>query len=59
MQLITNLEVLAGRLDGAAVTGRIEGAIRGQAARVSQLEAKTGRLSGAAALSGLAGSAAR
>lgn len=56
-ELVANLEVLAGRFDGAAVAGCIEGAVGGQTARLSQLQAKTGRLSASDALSGLGGSA--
>lgn len=53
-QLVTDLEVLAGRLDGAAITGRIEGRVRCQAPRLSQLEAKARGLSGQWHLGGAA-----
>lgn len=52
VQLVTNLEVLAGRFDGAAITGRIKGRVRWQAPWLSQLEVKTRGLSDRGRLSG-------
>lgn len=58
IQLVTNLEVLAGRLKGAAITGCVEGRVRCQTPWISQSEAKTLDLSASTAFSGRADSAA-